>query len=354
MRPLTARIRLDHLAFNYRLARARHGGPVLATLKANAYGHGAVQCALHLEPGADGFAVACLEEALALREAGIRKPILLLNGVFEASELAEVERHDLWIVVSSTLQVAMLLQSQARQPFRVWLKMDTGMHRAGLAPNIYCQAWDQLVSSGKVGAIVLMSHFASANKDDRQETRWQIERFQSTIADLPGEVSLANSAGLLAHPLSRRGWARAGIMLYGASPLDRPDGVADALKPVMALKSRVFSVRIVPAGDSIGYGSAWVVQRPTRAGLVACGYADGYPRAASGAFVAVNGRLARVIGPVSMDTLTLDLTDLPDAGIGSEVELWGDQIPVSRVATQAQTISYELLCNVKRARFEYV
>jgi len=353
MRPLIAEIRLANLAHNYRLARSLHGGRALATIKANAYGHGAVRCADYLSDCADGFAVAFLEEALSLRAAGITLPILLLEGVFEAAELDEVEQQNLWLVVQSHAQLAMLLAFPCKRRFNVWLKMDSGMHRAGFAPNEYRTVWQQLISSGKVESIVKMSHFANADVLDSQDTARQMAVFDDAAHGLAGAVSLANSAAVLAQAPARRDWGRPGIMLYGASPFESAS--SEALKPVMRLKSQVFSVRELAAGTAIGYGLHYVTQRPTRVGLVACGYADGYPRtAASGCPLAVDGQLTQLIGRVSMDMLMVDLTEIPSAGLGSEVELWGDVVAVNQVAQQAGTLGYELLCNVKRARFDYL
>lgn len=352
MRPLIAEIRLEHLAHNYRLARALHGGRALATLKANAYGHGAVRCAQSLSGCADGFAVACLEEALNLRESGVRLPILLLEGVFDAAELKDVEQHDLWLVVQSHEQVAMLLKATSRHKFSVWLKMDSGMHRAGFSPQEYPAVWQGLMASGKVASIVKMSHFANADVPAAGDTQRQIAVFDAAAQGLSGAESLANSAGVLAHDAARRDWARPGIMLYGVSPL-ASGGMVD-LKPVMRLSSRVFRVRELSAGEALGYGLSYVTRSPTRVGLVACGYADGYPRmTASGCPVSVAGQPSQLIGRVSMDMLMVDLSEIPMAGVGSEVELWGERVAVSQVAEQAGTIAYELLCNVKRARFEY-
>lgn len=354
MRPLIASIRLDHFRHNYLLARQQHGGRALAVVKANAYGHGAVRCAQAVADVADGFAVACLEEALELRAAGIRQPVLLLEGVFEMAELAEVQAHDLWLVVQNREQLAMLLAAPADKPYRVWLKMDSGMHRAGFFPADYAAAYRQLEASGKVDAIVKMTHFARADEPECDATALQMAAFDAAVQGLPGDSSVANSAGIMIHDHARRDWGRPGIMLYGSSPL--PDGhpAASGLKPVMRLSSRVFGVRELAPGEPIGYGASFITERATRVGLIAGGYADGYPRLAStGSPVAIDGHRSRIIGRVSMDMITVDLTDVPQAGIGSEVELWGDQINVNEVAAKAGTISYELLCNVKRAHKQY-
>lgn len=354
MRPLIAAIRTQYLRDNYLLAKRQHGGRVLAVLKANGYGHDAARCAQALADVADGFAVACLEEALQLRAAGVSAPILLLEGVFEAAELAEVERHRLWLVVQSEEQLRMLEEAQPAAPFRVWLMLDSGMHREGFLPQHYRVAWERLQASGKAESIVKMTHFARADEPTVPMTLAQIETFDAATAGLPGEESVANSAGILCHPLSRRDWGRAGILLYGASPLPAGFPQGDALKPVMRLSSRIFGVRELAAGEPIGYGNNFVTDRPTRVGLIAGGYADGYPRlASSGSPVAVDGRRSRIIGRVSMDMITVDLSDLPAAGIGSEVELWGDTVSVNEVAAAAGSIAYELLCNIKRAHFVF-
>jgi alanine racemase len=351
MRPARALIDFDALRHNYRLARDLHGGKALAVIKANAYGHGAIACARALANEADGFAVAFLEEALQLREAGVAQPILVLEGLFDAAELEAVIRHDLWIVVHHDAQLRMIEQAPLATPLNVWLKINSGMNRAGFMPQDARTAWQRLNDSGKVGAITLMTHFARADEPDVITTTEQIQAFEAAIGDLPAPRSLANSAGILGWPDARRDWGRAGIMLYGADPMP---GDGNGLRAVMTLESAVMAVREISAGTPLGYGGRFRAERDTRVGLVAMGYADGYPRTVpNGTPVAVDGIRTRLIGRVSMDMLTVDLTDLPSAGLGSRVELWGNNIPVNRIAEAAGTISYELLCNVKRVRFEY-
>ena len=356
-RPTTARVRLDALRHNYLQAKALHGERALAVVKANAYGHGAVQCAKALETVADGFAVAAIEEALALRTAGINGPILLLEGFFEASELAEIVDQDLWTVVHHPWQLEALLASKLDKPITVWLKMDSGMHRVGFDPAMFRQAYEQLSASPNVRQIVLMSHFARADEPNAAHPKQQMEIFRATTEGIEAPVSLSNSAGILGWPSTHVNWGRPGIILYGVNPFDGLEAsqeVTGDLRPVMQLESAVIAVRSIAPGEPVGYGGAFVADRPTRVGVVACGYADGYPRIApTGTPVAVDGQLTRLIGRVSMDMLTVDLTDLPAAGLGSRVELWGDTVPVSRVAGLAGTIAYEILCNVKRARFHY-
>jgi alanine racemase len=351
-RPARALIDLDALRHNHALARRRHGARVLAVLKANAYGHGALRCAHALAAQADGFAVAFLDEALALRAGGIQAPILVLEGVFSLQELAAVCEQRLWTVVHHAGQLRMIEQSiDAVQGLNVWLKVDSGMRRAGFALPEVSDAHARLTASGKVERLTLMSHFACADEPDAEFTREQIAAFDTATAGLPGERSLSNSAGVLAWPEANRDWARPGILLYGANPVP---GDPHALRPVMSLQSEVFAERTLQPGDVLGYGATFVATQPTRVGLVAMGYADGYPRTApTGTPVAVGGRLTRTLGRVSMDMMTVDLSELPDEGIGSPVELWGACVPVDAVARQAGTIGYELLCNVKRVPLVY-
>lgn len=351
MRPLRAEIRLHHLRENYQTLKQIHGGKLLAVVKANAYGHGAVRCAHALADLADGFAVACIEEAVELRENGIGQPIVLLEGVFEAAEYALVEQYGLWPVVASQWQLEALLRYDWQQPVNVWLKMDSGMHRAGFFPHNFAAAYTALQQSGKVAEIVKMTHFANADDEERDMTERQIEAFDLAVEGLAGESSLSNSAGLTAYPQARREWGRAGIALYGIDPFGERD---PRIKPVMRLVSKVFGERVLQPHEPVGYGATFFTKRSTRVGLVACGYADGYPRLAStGSPVAIDGRRSRVIGRVSMDMLMVELNDTHE-GLGDEVELWGDIIGADEVAQAAGTIAYEVLCNVKRAKFVYI
>lgn len=355
MRPARALIDLQALRHNYQLARELSGARTLAVVKADAYGHGAVRCAQALEDQADGFAVACIEEALTLREAGIRAPILLLEGFFEADELALIDQHDLWCVVHSQWQIEAVEQAQLSKPLTVWLKLDSGMHRVGLHPSDYQQAYRRLLASGKVSKIVLMSHFARADELECERTAEQLAIFQQAGAGLSAEVSLRNSPALLGWPQVPSDWVRPGIMLYGATPFEQAQELAARLRPVMTLESKVISVRELPAGEPVGYGARFVADRPTRVGVVAMGYADGYPRhAPTGTPVMVDGQPTRLIGRVSMDMLTVDLTDLPQTGLGSRVELWGKQVLASDVAMAAGSIPYQIFCNLRRVPLVYL
>jgi len=352
MRPSLVRIDLNALRHNYRLAQRRHGGRALAVLKANAYGHGAAACAQALAQHADGFAVALLQEAVELRQAGIAAPILLLEGVFDADELHHAAQLDLWMVVHHTAQLRWIEQSPHVRNLHVWLKIDTGMRRAGFAPQQARTIHARLHASGKVARITLMTHFACADDTSNPATLRQLAAFRTATRGLDGARSLCNSAAILAWPQAYADWARPGIVLYGCNPLAAPGGDAHGkhgLLPVMHLESRVFAVRTLERGDSLGYGARFVAERPTRVGLVALGYADGYPRTApDGTPVAIDGQRAHLIGRVSMDMLTVDLSGLHAAGIGSTVQLWGKHISACTVAAAAGTTAYELLCNVKR------
>ncbi len=317
-----------------------------AAVKAEGYGHGLVRVARALD--ADAFAVACIEEALTLREAGIDRPILLLEGVFEAEELASCARHDLDIAVHHPEQVRMLECARPEQPLRVWLKIDTGMHRLGLKPETVSTAWQQLHDCPAVRSdIGLMSHLARADERACDYTVRQLETFAAAAAGLPGERSLANSAGILSWPQTHFDWVRPGIMLYGASPFVDSLAPDEDLRPVMTLSTRLIAINRLRKDEPVGYGGTWTCPEDMDVGVAAAGYGDGYPRhAPSGTPVLINGREATLIGRVSMDMITLDLRRHPEARIGDPVVLWGEGLPVERIAQLADTISYTLLCGV--------
>jgi alanine racemase len=354
MRPARALIDLQALRHNYQLARELSGARALAVIKADAYGHGAVRCAQALEAEADGFAVACIEEALELRAAGIKAPVLLLEGFFEADELALIVEHDFWFVVHSLWQLEAIEQARVAKPLTVWLKLDSGMHRVGLHPKDYAAAYQRLQASGKVAKIVLMSHFARADELECPRSAEQVAVFEAARQGLGAEVSLRNSPAVLGWPSVPSDWVRPGIMLYGATPFEEANAQAARLQPVMTLESKVICVRELPAGEPVGYGARFVTQRPSRIGVVALGYADGYPRhAPTGTPVLVAGQRSQLLGRVSMDMLCVDLTDVPQAGLGSTVELWGKNILASDVAQAAQSIPYQIFCNLRRVPLIY-
>ena len=356
-RPARALIDLDALRHNLACAREHvSGARVLAVVKANAYGHGAVPVARTLlAAGADALGVACSEEALELRESGIRAPILLMEGPFTPDEVALADRERLSLVVHNAAQLDWILASRPSAPLTCWLKVDTGMHRVGFDPADLPAAHAALAAAPQVGGLVLMSHFARADEPDHDFTDLQIERFgdlRRAIGEPSGlavtrPVSLANSAAILAWPASHGDWVRPGIMLYGASPLGETHPSAAALRAVMHLTSELIAVRELSAGEAVGYGGRFVCERPTRIGVVALGYADGYPRhAPDGTPVQVAGRASRIAGRVSMDMLTVDLTDIPDARVGDPVELWGAAVSANAVAEAAGTIAYQLFTGV--------
>jgi len=349
-RPIRARIDLGAIRANYRHAKAQApSARALAVVKADAYGHGAVTVARALAPEADAFAVACSEEALELRDAGITNPIVLLEGLFHPDELADLERADLTPVAHNHEQLEWLCQARPARPFDVWLKMDTGMHRLGLAPTEFAAAHARLAACPHVAGIVLMTHLARADEPGSAFTPAQLACFSTYAGHLPGARSIANSAAILGWPDAHGDWLRPGIMLYGACPFGEEHPSAAALRPTMKLESQLIGVRELAVGEAIGYGGRFVCEQPTRVGVVAAGYADGYPRhARDGTPVAVNGRPSRVIGRVSMDMLTVDLSDQPDAGPGNPVQLWGDLVPANAVAAASDTIAYQLFTGLSR------
>lgn len=345
MRPIVAHISLPALTHN--LAQVRQYAPdakVISVVKANAYGHGLLNVAQGLRD-TDAFAVLNPSEAIALRDAGYQQPILLLEGVFAAEQLVEVDRYRLDIVVHHTAQITWLQQARFSAPIRVFLKLDSGMHRLGFQPADYQHALTQLASCTNVSDIVLMTHFANA--DVHNGVTHAMQTVTQVMADKPYPRSLANSAAVVQQPHTHADWVRPGIMLYGATPIAEKTAASLGLKPVMTLQSALISLQEIQAGESVGYGSLFTAEKPTKVGIVACGYADGYPRhAATGTPIAVNGVLTRTLGRVSMDMLAVDVTDIADAQIGSQVELWGELVPVDAVAQAAGTIGYELLCAV--------
>ncbi len=322
---------------------------MLAVIKANAYGHGSVIAAEALA-AADGFAVARLEEAVRLRDAGCRARIVLLEGVQDAAELELAAAHELEPFVHMPVQVALLEDWAGAHLFRVWLKIDSGMGRLGFRPA------DARAVAARLGACRclaappnLATHLSEAEKPGSAETGAQIERFARATAGLPGETSIGNSAGLIGWPGARSGWVRPGIMLYGISPFPDRTGADLGLRPAMTFETRVIAVKDLAPGDRVGYGGNWTAAQPSRIAVAAAGYGDGYPRStASGAPVWVNGQPARLAGQVSMDMMTIDVSGLPDVAPGDRVELWGESVPVERVAAAAGTIAYELTCRVSR------
>lgn len=350
MRPARALIDLDALRANFRLARELGGGrKTLAAIKADAYGHGAIACARALQGEADAFGVACIEEALELRQAGITTPIVLLEGFFDADELPLIVQHDLWFAVGAPWQVDAVAAFETDATLHIWLKLDSGMHRLGLSPTDFRAAHARLSALPQVAPMVLMSHMARADELDSPRTREQADTFAAAIEGLAGETSLCNSPALLGWPDVRSDWVRPGLMLYGANPLPTHSALTGRLRPVMTMQSKIFAVREIGIGEPVGYGARFVAQRPTRVGVVALGYADGYPQfAPNGTPVEIDGQAATLIGRVSMDMLTVDITDLPQAGVGSTVTLWGQSPRLDVLAPLCGVSAYQLPCAVKR------
>lgn len=349
VRPSQALIDLNALLANYKKLRALHGGRAFAVLKANAYGHGAVRCAKKLEKDADAFAVAFLEEGLELRESGIKKPILLLEGVFDVEELLKAAEHGFWIVVSRSEQLQMIEGCiGAVRDLNVWLKLETGMNRLGLEPCFTREYLARLRATKVVSKVSFMTHLACADVEGDNFSMMQIERLIDATQGLDCELSFCNSSGVLGAKRPRSDWARLGIAMYGINPIASS---SLNLEPVMELKSQIFDVKTLKKGECVGYGCTERVIRDTRLGTAALGYADGYPRSAMGFTVLVDGRPTKTLGAISMDMLAIDITELKDAGCGSVVEFWGKHIHVTDVAKYARTIPYELLSNVKRVNF---
>ncbi len=351
-RPIQATIHTEALRHN--LSRMREAAPdarVWGVVKANAYGHGIERVWDGLR-GVDGFALLDLSEAQRVRELGWRGPILLLEGVFEARDLELCSRLGLWHTVHCEEQIDMLAVHKTHTPHRVFLKMNSGMNRLGFAGHALRTAWTRLNALPQVDEISLVTHFSDADTD--KGVAAQVQAFERATRDLPGERSLANSAATLLHghdPAVRGDWVRPGIALYGSSP-DFPDhDIAHwNLQPAMTLSSRVIGLQQLAEGDTVGYGSAFTAPRAMRVGVVACGYADGYPRhCPTGTPVLVDGVRTRTLGRVSMDMIAVDLTPVPQAGFGSEVTLWGRSshgavLPIDEVAQAAGTVGYELMC----------
>lgn len=343
-RPIQAYIDQNALENNLHVARRASSARIMAVIKANGYGHGLLRVAEALA-GADGFALLDIADAIRLREAGFRQTILLLEGFFTAEDLVLVAEYDLTCAIHSNWQIELLDAYPKRAALDVWLKVNSGMHRLGFAPGEVGVAMESLRRHQAVREITLMSHFSNA--DEVRGVAAQLPVFNEVAAGYRVARSIANSAALLRYPASHYDWVRPGIMLYGASPFADTTAQQLGLKPAMTLKSRIISTQDLQAGDEIGYGGLFRAGRTMRIGIVACGYADGYPRhAPTGTPMLVDGQLSQLLGRVSMDMLYVDLTSLPQALVGSVVTLWGAGMPIESVASAAGTISYELMCGL--------
>ena len=345
-RERTASIQIDGEALRHNLRKVREYAPtckVMAVIKANAYGHGVLTAASYLNT-ADAFALAMPSEAVSLRQAGITRPLVVLQGFANKDELGLCAEYDLQPVVHQQWQ-ADLLFAASRFSLDVWLKIDTGMHRLGVPPDGVAQAYQTLTSSAVVNTVRFMSHFANADDPDNTLNNSQIETFIKVVSNYDAECSMANSAAVIGLPDSHMDWVRPGIMLYGTSPLLGRSADALDLKPVMQFETRLAAIQHIRKGESIGYGSTWQCPEDMPVGVVAAGYGDGYPRhAPSGTPVWINGHLCPSVGRVSMDSLCVDLRGV-DAEPGDRAVLWGRELSVDTVAEHAGTISYEILCH---------
>lgn len=350
MRPAWAAIDLDALRHNYHALRRQAGrASMLAILKANAYGHGLIRIARELSD-VDAIGVARVDEALALREAGITRPIVLLEGFFEAEQLPLLAASGLQPVIHTEHQLQQLESVSLGLPLKVWLKVDTGMHRLGVEPEQAIPFYRRLEASPNVqGAPVFMTHFASADMPGSEQTAAQLATFATLHEVLQGPVSLSNSAAVLTSTAPQDNWVRPGLALYGVSPFAHKVSGDIGLRPVMTLQASVISTRTIAAGERVGYGGTWQAAQPTRIGILAIGYGDGYPRhAPAGTPVFIDGQRYPLAGRVSMDMIAVDLGLDSRVEIGSTGVLWGPQLPVEEIAGWVDTIPYELLCNVAR------
>jgi alanine racemase len=347
-RPLVATV--DISAMRHNLAVAKKHAPdskVWAVVKANAYGHG-LERGMRGFSDADGLALIEPDNAVRLREMGWKKPILLLEGFFEPADLSVVAGHKLQVAVHCVEQMEMLekIGPGLSAPIHVHLKMNSGMNRLGFTPQAYRGAYERLHAMPAVGNISLITHFANADEPANAglPLAEQVLRFRSAAEGLPCERSVSNSAADLMHPELSADWVRPGIILYGATPGGKT-AAEFGLRAAMTLESEIIGIQQIGPGDAIGYGSRFIADQPMTIGVVACGYADGYPRhAPNGTPIVVDGLRTRIIGRVSMDMITVDLTDIPTARVGSKVTLWGDGLPIDEVATAAGTIGYEMMC----------
>jgi alanine racemase len=320
----------------------------MACVKADGYGHGIGFVSSTLQGMVDGFAVACMDEALTLRELGITEPVLLLEGPHSRDEVSEAQRNALTLCINAWHQLEWLEAASPEVPVNCWLKIDSGMHRLGFPPDDARNALERLRNCATTRAdVVACTHFASADKPIENACHAQLEVFDKALLGENVPQSTANSAAIIREPASHRDWVRPGYMLYGGSPLENQSSASLDLKPVMELSTEVISVHTLPAGERVGYGGRWQAQRESRIATLAVGYGDGYPRhAPDGTPVVIDGKRLPLAGRVSMDMITVDVTDHPGVGVGSRAILWGSDPGVDEIAGYADTIGYELLAGM--------
>ncbi len=351
-RTTVATIHLGALRHNLdRIKQMAAPAKVMAVVKADAYGHGLERVARALDGAADAFAVAAQGDGLRLRAAGHRQRIVVLSGPDRASDIAEMQRLQLDAAIHHESQLPWLAEaSPTRGPLRVWLKVDSGMHRLGFAPDRVAEIHEQLSRMPGIDAEVgLLTHFSESEEFDGSETAAQIARFNQATAGLSGPRALSNSAGVLGWPDAKGDWVRTGGLLYGLSVVSGKTGADFGFRPAMTLSTRLIAINRVARGERIGYNGTWTCPEDMCVGVAAVGYGDGYPRsAAAGTPVLVGDRRVPIIGRVSMDLVTLDLRNAPGAQVGDRVLLWGPELPVEHIAAQAGTISYDLTCGMTR------
>lgn len=342
-----AKINLSALQHNLAVVRklAPHS-KILAMIKSRAYGHGLIEVA-HALHNVDGLGVACLEEAIVLRDAGIKNQLIAMAGFFEINEIPLFKKYRVIPVIHNAEQIKMLETAKIR--LDCWLKLDSGMHRLGFPLNEAEEVF------AKIQPSLVMTHLATADEINNQDAQKQIDKFSQAVKNFKTEFSIANSAGIIAFPEAQKNWVRPGILLYGASPFAFKTAAELNLQPVMTLQAQLIAIHDQQAGDKIGYGATYTCEKPMKIGTLAIGYGDGYPRhAKNGTPVLIHGQRCPIVGRVSMDLITVDLSNIENAKIGDRVIMWGDGLPVEEIAACASTISYELLCDVStRVKFEY-
>ena len=352
MRPIRAIIDIPSLLHNFSVVKKLASkSKIMAVLKANAYGHGLIEIAKALK-NADGISVLSIDEAQKLRKLGFKKTILLLEGFFEVSEVKVASELNLNITIHSQDQIDFINNGKPKEPLDIHLKINTGMNRLGFLPDELSYLVETLSDNPYIGEITLMTHFATADEKEGIEKQFNI--FNNVSINYNLDCSVSNSAALIRYPEVALDWVRPGIMLYGASPIEDKKAVNFGLKPVMRLMSKVIAIQEISSGESVGYGASFKSKKNMRIGSVACGYGDGYPRHEKiGTPVFVENKHTRIVGRVSMDMLSIDLSDNKKADIGSDVELWGENVSVDEVAKYCGTVGYELLCNISSSMRVY-
>ncbi len=351
-----SRVMIDLAALRHNFLRVKALAPhskIMAIIKADAYGHGLIRVAKTLSD-ADAFGVACIEEAEQLRAAAIPNRIVLLEGQHQSVDLTRIVELDFEIVLHHELQLQQLEKAKLAHPLKVWVKIDTGMHRLGFAPDKIETMLNRIEHCANIQKpVILMTHLATANEPAHPLTKQQIDCFETICSPLQLEQTIANSAAIMADPKTHQDWVRPGLMLYGVCPLRNQSAMQHGLKPVMTLESEIISIKYLNKNDLVGYGATWRCPENMPAGIVAAGYGDGFPRhAKSGTPVLVNDMRSTLIGRASMDMLTIDLRNQTSAAVGDRVVLWGESLAIEEIAEYADTIPYQLLCGVhKRLQF---